>query len=266
MPPAREQEDVVVSTRTFLVPSSPTSSGPSQPHIPPPPPEPEPETVPGGRERRTRKSINYAEPKLNTLVFVFSFQICADLVCSRSKMRKPDPPPGTELPRLKKRSSAAAVLTALHAKLPEPPLPGDFEPTSRSSGEFQARNTQGDAMHPEDYPLPPSRPQSALYHSPVPPHSSPSRTSASSSSSGAASAGMVRRKKSKPIVESDDEESDGAQADAEFIPSGRLSGWINTEGRQKRSGEKERSKKSSLVMLGETKRELVDERRRSMAF
>ncbi|KAF7777724.1 hypothetical protein Agabi119p4_3796 [Agaricus bisporus var. burnettii] len=245
---AREQEDVVVSTRTFLVPSSPTSSGPSQPHIPPPPPEPEPETVPGGRERRTRKSINYAEPKLNT------------------KMRKPDPPPGTELPRLKKRSSAAAVLTALHAKLPEPPLPGDFEPTSRSSGEFQARNTQGDAMHPEDYPLPPSRPQSALYHSPVPPHSSPSRTSASSSSSGAASAGMVRRKKSKPIVESDDEESDGAQADAEFIPSGRLSGWINTEGRQKRSGEKERSKKSSLVMLGETKRELVDERRRSMAF
>ncbi|KAJ8481018.1 hypothetical protein ONZ45_g15454 [Pleurotus djamor] len=47
----------------------------------------------GGRERRSRKSVNYAEPKLNT------------------KMRKPDPPPGT-LPGAKaskKRSSTAST-------------------------------------------------------------------------------------------------------------------------------------------------------------
>jgi hypothetical protein len=179
-------------------------------------------------------------------------------------MRKPDPPPGAEVPRPKKRSSAAAALTALHAKLPEPPLPGDSEPTGRYSGEFLVRNHQGDVIHPEDYPLPPSRPQSALYHSPLPPPPPPSRT-ISSSSSGAATTGVVRRKKSKPLVETDEEESDGAQADAEFIPSGRLSGWINVEGRQRKSGERERSKKTSLVMLGETKRELVDERRHSMA-
>jgi hypothetical protein len=68
VPAARDQEDVVVSTRTFLVPSSPTASGSSQPPIPPPPPELELESALGGRERRARKSINYAEPKLNTLV------------------------------------------------------------------------------------------------------------------------------------------------------------------------------------------------------
>lgn len=47
----------------------------------------------GGRERRTRKSVNYAEPKLNT------------------KMRKPDGPPmqPTAAPGPKKRSSTTSV-------------------------------------------------------------------------------------------------------------------------------------------------------------
>lgn len=70
VPPAvRDQEEVVVSTRTFLVPSSApsTTSAPLQPPLPPPP-EPEPEPALGGRERRARKSVNYAEPKLNTYV------------------------------------------------------------------------------------------------------------------------------------------------------------------------------------------------------
>ncbi|KAF9494430.1 hypothetical protein BDN71DRAFT_1448975 [Pleurotus eryngii] len=52
----------------------------------------EAEGAAGGRERRTRKSVNYAEPKLNT------------------KMRKPDPPPGTAPPKpAKKRTSTPAV-------------------------------------------------------------------------------------------------------------------------------------------------------------
>lgn len=178
-------------------------------------------------------------------------------------MRKPDPPPGSELPRPKKRSSAAAALATLHTKIPEPPLPGDSEPTGgRSSGEFQIRNTHGDVINPELYPLPPSRPQSVMYHSPIPPPSRTSGTSSSSSSSGGI-AGSVRRKKSKPVVDSEDEESDGAQADAEYIPNGRLSAWVNVEGRPRKSGE--RTKKSNIMMLGETRRELVDERRHSMA-
>lgn len=69
-PAVRDQEEVVVSTRTFLVPSPPPSSAaPVQPPLPPPPEsEPEPTVGVGGRERRVRKSINYAEPKLNTYV------------------------------------------------------------------------------------------------------------------------------------------------------------------------------------------------------
>jgi len=47
----------------------------------------------GGRERRARKSVNYAEPKLNL------------------KMRKPDPPPG-RTPVTRKRSSLSNNVTA----------------------------------------------------------------------------------------------------------------------------------------------------------
>lgn len=176
-------------------------------------------------------------------------------------MRKPDPPPGAEPPRTKKRSSAAAIMTTTYPKVPEPPPPLDVEPGSRTSGEFALRNAQDDAINPELYPLPPSRPQTAMYHSPLPPPRS-SGTSSSSSSSGAAT-GSVRRKKSKPLIESEDEESDGAQADGEYIPNGRSSTWVNIEGRPRKTGE--RTKKSSIVMLGQTRRELVDERRHSMA-
>ncbi|KXN83409.1 hypothetical protein AN958_01458 [Leucoagaricus sp. SymC.cos] len=254
-----DQEEVVVSARTFLVSASAAASSTSTavqplPPVPPPPPPSEPETEPiiglGGRERRIRKSINYAEPKLNT------------------KMRKPDPLPDTEPPsRPKKRSSAAAVLsTTSYPKVPEPPLP--TEPLERRlSGELLQRNAQGDIIHPELYALPLSRPSTS--HSPLPPPKT-SGTSSSSSSSGvgSGSSGSVRRKKSTPLVEDEEgeEESDGAQADAEYVPSGRLglSAWVNMEGRSRRSTTKKNS--SGLLMLGETRRELVDERRHSMAI
>lgn len=72
-------------TRNFLSTPAPKSSSSSQPLSLPTPrsssPVPSVPTVEaeptGGRERRTRKSVNYAEPKLNT------------------KMRKPDPPPSS---------------------------------------------------------------------------------------------------------------------------------------------------------------------------
>ncbi|KAL1947122.1 hypothetical protein VTO73DRAFT_14083 [Trametes versicolor] len=84
------------STRNFLSTPATTPAPSSKPmsHLPTPrsssplaePPQTDSEAAVGGRERRVRKSVNYAEPKLNT------------------KMRKPDPappPPGS------KRSSAA---------------------------------------------------------------------------------------------------------------------------------------------------------------
>ncbi|KAK7679607.1 hypothetical protein QCA50_017318 [Cerrena zonata] len=70
--------------------SSPLPSGdPSDPS----------EAAAGGRERRVRKSVNYAEPKLNT------------------KMRKPDPPPGTTTSRRssttsRRSSEMAPAITA----------------------------------------------------------------------------------------------------------------------------------------------------------
>ncbi|KAI8974208.1 hypothetical protein BD414DRAFT_498475 [Trametes punicea] len=81
------------STRNFLTTPATTPAPSSKPpsHLPTPrssspvaePSQTEPETLTSGRERRVRKSINYAEPKLNT------------------KMRKPDPvPPPTNMKRI----------------------------------------------------------------------------------------------------------------------------------------------------------------------
>ncbi|KAJ7684309.1 hypothetical protein DFH06DRAFT_1312748 [Mycena polygramma] len=71
--------------------------------------EPTAETEAGGRERRTRKSVNYAEPKLNT------------------KMRKPEPPAGSApapAPATKRARSSAAATVPVHAsaRRPSPPL------------------------------------------------------------------------------------------------------------------------------------------------
>lgn len=67
-----------------------------------------------GRERRARKGVNYAEPKLNT--YVVNVLALYSVTFERNrKMRKPDPPPGIETTSRKKRSSAAAVMsTASH--------------------------------------------------------------------------------------------------------------------------------------------------------
>ncbi|KAG6878812.1 hypothetical protein C0992_007525 [Termitomyces sp. T32_za158] len=180
------------AARAFLTtsptPSAPTSRGSSSPV---PPGEGESQT--GVRERRQRKSVNYAEPKLNT------------------KMRKPDSSSGT-VPQ-KKRSSAAAILT-------RPPEDAgndaDNDTEARSSLELPSR-MKSIPIHPESLPLPPSRPTSSISMviSPPPPRL------------------PVKRKKSRPVLE--DGDSDGAEADAEYVgPMNPL--WINVAGRRRATG------------------------------
>ncbi|KIL68450.1 hypothetical protein M378DRAFT_158246 [Amanita muscaria Koide BX008] len=141
--------------------------------------------APSGRERRSRKSVNYTEPKLNT------------------KMRKPDPPLGNETTSLrKKRSSAAAVMTTSMFK----------------SREAEAMVTNGNTgSDTETGTPPPEHPRQDIDSNPL---------LASTLAQGSA------RKKYRPKPPSDDEDSEGAEADEEFIPTGRPS-WINIEGRKR---------------------------------
>jgi len=184
----------------------------------------------GGRERRTRKSINYAEPKLNT------------------KMRKPDPPPGSAPP--KKRVSAAAILTTYNPPSEDAGHEADNDSDARSSLEMSNRAT-GNVISPEMLPLPPSRPSSVLsIFSPPPPGP---RSSSSLSSSSAATS--IKRNKSRPhVLPDDNDDSDGTQADAEYgFGKADATSWVNVEGRRK---------------AGNTKRTLAtsdDVRRHSMA-
>ncbi|KAG1819835.1 uncharacterized protein BJ212DRAFT_1343335 [Suillus subaureus] len=153
------------------LPTPQTSSSP----IPPPCASTSEEAPVGGRERRTRKSVNYAEPKLNT------------------KMRKPDGPPmqPTTALGLKKRSSTTSVQS------------DDPERRPSSEGFSQSKTS-----------IPVAR----------------SSSGTTSSSSSATANTVVKRKKSRPQVEVDDDESEGAQADAEY---GNINGWVNVEGRRR---------------------------------
>lgn len=160
-------------------------------------------------------------------------------------MRKPDPPIGSAP---KKRASAAAVLT-VYRPLDDNGNDADNDTEARSSLELPLR-VNGNYINPESFPLPPSRPASAASLFSPPP--TVARTSSSSSSSSATTS--VKRKKSRPLI-LDDDESDGAQADAEYGGKSRVSGWVNVEGRRKAAVSGERR---SLMVLD-------DERRHSMA-
>ncbi|KAG5637186.1 hypothetical protein H0H81_005443 [Sphagnurus paluster] len=226
--------------RAFLRTSPTPTSRSSQSPVPPG----DAEGSTGGRERRTRKSVNYAEPKLNT--YVLHLTIVADYLTKpetpNRKMRKPDPQPGSApTPAPKKRSSAAAVLSTYRPP-DEAGNEADNDTEARSSLEMPLRGST--PLHPESFPLPPSRASSAASM-----YMPPSSSSSSSSSSAATS---VRRKKSRPqMVFNEDEESDGAQADAEY---GVGSGWVNLEGRRR-------------AAVGGGKRNIVvlEDRRHSMA-
>ncbi|KAH9483493.1 hypothetical protein JR316_0002961 [Psilocybe cubensis] len=240
--------------KTFLRPGSPSGSAPTSRGSTSPVPTGSSEldgtqNANGNRERRTRKSVNYAEPKLNT------------------KMRKPDNVPGLTEPVRKKRSSAAAVMTSTSYKPPssssstgndvdQDDIDEENILVSSSVGVHPApiplplRGTSGNYINPEHFPLPPSRPGSAAaMYSPGPPTRTTGSTtsgvsvtsscSISTSSSNATNI-TVKKKRSRPQISAlSDEESDGAEADEEYLGSGASSkvtgsgAWVNVEGRRK---------------------------------
>ena len=250
-------------------PSLPTPRASSSP---PPASEADPATTAAGREKRTRKSVNYAEPKLNTYVFIdlVPFRDLSAFLQMNRKMRKPDPIPGSSESTSsgsskatgKKRSSAAAVMAAYRpaadgndadndtearsslecARPPPPSLPSS---SSKTEAVLPLRAMNGGYINPELFPLPASRPGSAAaMYSPGPLPRGGLSTTASLSGSSTASTGIsLRRKKSKPQIyfDSDDKigESDGAEADGEYgLGGGAKRGgslWVNVnvEGRKK---------------------------------
>lgn len=219
----------------------------------------------GGRERRTRRSVNYAEPKLNTYVPIFiSCSFGLYILEIYRKMRKPDPAGSSDPSRPKKRSSAAAVMSTTTDKSPDVMDTGneaDADTEARSSLEvapaptppllgFPLRGANGDYINPEFFPLPASRPGSAAaMYSPGPPTRTTDSTTSSSStnttntaattaSSSSSSSQDAKRKRSRPQIVLGDSDSDGAEADAEYAggSSGSGSGssnWVNVEGRRK---------------------------------
>lgn len=204
-------------------------------------------------------------------------------------MRKPDPQPGSESSQ-KKRSSAAAVMsTAIHKSLPLSSMDVEGVNTAASETETTSsldcaqsldykplplRGVNGNYINPENFPIPDSRPGSAAaMYSPSPPTrttgsttSSSSVTTADSSSSVVVSAGSteIKRKMSRPQLHLSDGDSDGADADAEYVSSnsGHSSGpaaWGNMNiDSVRRRGLPRRSAASAAVAA------LEDIRRHSM--
>jgi hypothetical protein len=185
-------------------------------------------------------------------------------------MRKPDPLDSGDHPKARKRSSAAAVMTTTVFKSPDvmdmgneadadtegrsslevaPPPPPSSGLVPASAAPFQLRGANGDFINPELFPLPPSRPGSAAaMYSPGPPTRITGSTASSSSTSTinttAATASSspsqaIKRKKSRPQVLLSDSDSDGADADEEYVCGRGSSGssgpsdWVNVGGRRK---------------------------------
>ncbi|RXW23661.1 hypothetical protein EST38_g2215 [Candolleomyces aberdarensis] len=171
--------------------------------------EPDSAADTGGRERRARKGVNYAEPKLNT------------------KMRRPDSEPK------KKRSSAAAVMTmATASRHRDDPVNHDLDPHSGAEQQQGSSRLRSEVEPPSQSS---SRRRSA---SPQPsgPPSMPDTPAVS----------MLPKKKSRPqmyhIDDDDEDESDGGDADEEWAPQGSRKVWsnVNVEGRKKTSSSSRR--------------------------
>ncbi|KAL5490597.1 hypothetical protein ACEPAI_5431 [Sanghuangporus weigelae] len=173
------------------------------------------ETGVGGRERRARKSVNYAEPKLN------------------KKMRKPDaiPPPGAR-PSLASMAAVPSITPAINSS------------SSPSSNQNHIRGATGGSspeLEEEIEVPPPYRLSLAKTAS----NATGSRRSAASSSLASTSAvpSVKRRRPTHVRIpseegmatdERDDDEEDqtdgGEQADSEF---GEFRAWANVNTRRK---------------------------------
>ncbi|KAJ4475467.1 hypothetical protein J3R30DRAFT_556432 [Lentinula aciculospora] len=168
----------------------------------------------GGRERRVRRSVNYAEPKLNT------------------KMRKPDSETTGNSSR-KRRSASADMSTRSEERVlgHEADTNGNFDDAdggARSSlegPEGQISRPRSRVTDAAQLPLPASRPGSSADMAAQP---LASTTSA-----------MSRRGKSRSYLctAEDDLSSESDEADTEYIPSsgpGRGgSSWVNMSERKK---------------------------------
>ncbi|KAJ2912235.1 hypothetical protein MD484_g8177, partial [Candolleomyces efflorescens] len=172
--------------------------------------EPDSAADTGIRERRSRKSVNYAEPKLNT------------------KMRRPDSE------TKKKRSSAAAVMTmATASRHRDDPMNHDLDPHSGAEQQQQGSSRIKPEAEPSSQPS--SRRRSA---SPLPPGPPPMPDTPALS--------LLPRKKSRPqmyhIEDDEEDDSDGGDADEEWAPPGSRKVWsnVNVEGRKKPSSSSRR--------------------------
>ncbi|TRM57009.1 hypothetical protein BD626DRAFT_516656 [Schizophyllum amplum] len=151
-----------------------------------------------GRERRVRKSVNYAEPKLNT------------------KMRKPDPAPGAAgaVPatvHTKKRSSSSSGTSRVPSTEPEdePEDGGERRSSLERRTSLERRSRARDAAV-------------CVVHDPE------------AATDEEQQQRTIRRKKSRPQVVPPDasDDSEGGDADGEWVPT---RGWVNVEGRRKSS-------------------------------
>jgi hypothetical protein len=218
--------------RLFLRPPSPARDSSS--------PIPEQAEETNGREKRVRKSINYAEPKLNTYV-PFSLLLDSDPMILCRKMRKPDPGPGSEPPR-RKRSSAARNSThkpssssSTASDAPQGAIvdadTGAVHPSQTPQTTLPLRSSDGNQIDPENFPIPPSRPGSAAaMYSPGPPSrttgsttSSQSSTTASSTSTSGTGTAEPSQYRSRPQLVASGDDSDGAYADSEYGNGGHTS-------------------------------------------
>lgn len=129
----------------------------------------------------------------------------------------------------------ADVDTEARSSLELAPVP---PPLPSATHALPLRGMNGGYINPELFPLPASRPGSAAaMYSPGPPtRTTGSTTSDGSSSTSNSTSTAIKRKKSRPrIVLSDEEggESDGAEADAEYVGGKGTGSWVNVEGRRK---------------------------------
>lgn len=155
-------------------------------------------------------------------------------------MRRPDPEPGAA-PLPKKRQSAAAALSSKPSSSSSAQsLNEENETEGRSSVEFPLR-VNGKDINPAAFPLPASRPSSAVGLAGVTSSPPPARaSSAASSHSGV----IPRRAKSRAYYVEEDDEDDGVDADGEYVPSPARGGagvgagagagaWVNVDGRKR---------------------------------
>ncbi|TDL18938.1 hypothetical protein BD410DRAFT_822282 [Rickenella mellea] len=219
------------------LPSS-AASTPARPSLSLPPMQTDAEA---GRERRARKSVNYAEPKLNT------------------KMRKPDVIlPINARPSITGGVALTPAVTPNPTPAPTPIMNGSADRNGSTSRRRSLDEPSSSSSSAESAAGIPPRPKSQPhYDSPTRGTSSSSRSSSSMSSSTSAVAAAAKRKKMRrsPVLDEDDYDDDGAEADAEF--SDFKSTWVNLDGRRRSTHQSNTMRRA----MGE----MDDSRRHSLA-